>query len=250
MNPPTVFYAPHPDDEAIGMAGAIQEQRDQGVPAILVLLTNGANRKVLEILNGRRFCTLHNTFHDFALTMDQLVLARRAEFVASATCLGVDHVLIVNEGRGIADLDSNAPEAFFRFVASVSSIIERINRDYPGASHRFPAGPNDTYLAGSTGQIAVQPTHLACWQASLTLHARLTGVRYHHVYAYLRPPKPARAQFTLSLKPGWLKIKREALDQYRLYAPEAGRFAIGSHSTKALIEAASDDPREYYDLAK
>ena len=49
---PAVFYAPHKDDEAIRMAGAIRQHKEAGRPVYLVLLTSGANRSLLEILNG------------------------------------------------------------------------------------------------------------------------------------------------------------------------------------------------------
>jgi hypothetical protein len=36
--------------------------------------------------------------------------------------------------------------------------------------------------------------------------------------------------------------------EYKLFNPEAGRFAIGYHSVPRLIDAAYDDDREYVDL--
>jgi LmbE family N-acetylglucosaminyl deacetylase len=71
MKSPAIFYSPHQDDEALGMAGAIREHKEAGRPVYLVLLTNGINSGMLDIMNGGTYCSWHETSHNFNLTMER-----------------------------------------------------------------------------------------------------------------------------------------------------------------------------------
>jgi LmbE family N-acetylglucosaminyl deacetylase len=92
---PTIFYAPHPDADAIAMAGTNAASRTAGDVAYPVLPTDGYNEKVLDILNGKLHCTAHDTYHDFDLTMKHLMWTRKLEFLASARRLDVHQVYLI-----------------------------------------------------------------------------------------------------------------------------------------------------------
>lgn len=238
---PAIFYSPHQDDEAIGMAGAIREHKDAGRPVYLVLLSNGLNSGLLDILNGRIFCSWHQTYHDCQLTMEQLMWARKIEFVASGKRLGVDRIYIVEDGQG---LDDGEPYSDYRnFVTRVTNIILRFEANFPGASHKLISGSLDAWTDGSKN-----PTHTACWDAALSLRNQISDFRFYRVYVYGYPLNNRSAAFTLNLKPEWLDAKREALNQYKLFDPDSGRFALGYHSVPTLIDSAFEDSREYFDL--
>lgn len=246
---PAIFYVPHPDDEAISMAGAICEHKETGGPVYLVLLTDGYNEKVLKILNGQTFCTLHNTYHRFSLTMEQLMWARKFEFIASARELGADKVFIVNDGRGFSDLRAYDDTSFEQLESHIQDTIIRFETLFPGASHRLPSGPLDTFGSTDTAsQGKTQPTHMVCWQAAVSLHPKITDIKFYRVYIYLKPKYNRNFQGNLQLKPSWQVTKQNALNQYKLFLPEANRFAIGYHSVRSLIDAAFEDDTEYIDF--
>lgn len=241
MNSPAIFYSPHPDDEALGMAGAIREHKEAGRPVYLVLLTNGINSGMLNILNGETFCEWHKIYHHCALTMEQMMWGRKVEFAASARCLGVDKVFIVEDGQGLDDCE--AYEHYDRFVDSVTDIIREFETKFPGASHKLISGNLDIYPDGTKN-----PTHQACWDAAMRLRDQITDFRFYRVYVYWKPEKERTSDYQLTLKPDWKAAKRAALRQYKLFNPRAGRFAVGYHSVADLIDAASKADKEYIDV--
>lgn len=240
-NWPAIFYSPHQDDEAIGFAGAIREHKDAGRPVYLVLLTNGINQGLLDILNGRVYCGWHQTYHNYQLTMEQLMWARKIEFVASAKRLGVDRTYIVEDGQGLDDVEPYLDYA--GFLTRVTKIIQRFESEFPGASHKLVSGKLDAWPDGSRN-----PTHVACWDAAISLRNQITDFRFYRVYAYGHPLNDRNAGFILNLESSWLDAKREALNQYKFFNPDAGRFALGYHSVPTLIDAAFEDGKEYLDL--
>jgi LmbE family N-acetylglucosaminyl deacetylase len=241
MKSPAIFYSPHADDEALGMAGAIREHKEAGRPVYLVLLTNGINSLMLNILNGNEFCHWHKVYHHFDLTMEQMMWGRKVEFVASARCLGVDKVFIVDDGQGLDDCEPY--EDYDRFVGKVVDIICRFEERFPGSSHKLVSGYYDVFPDGSTN-----PTHQACWDAAKRLCKKITDFRFYRIYVYWKPVEDRTSQFQLNLKPEWQFAKKAALKQYRLFNPLAGRYAIGYHSVADLIEEAYTSDKEYIDL--
>jgi LmbE family N-acetylglucosaminyl deacetylase len=239
---PAIFYSPHQDDEAIAMAGAIREQKDAGRTVYLVLLTNGVNSGLLDIMNGSARCDWHETGHHFGLSMEQMISARTNEFRASAKVLGVDEIFA--EPRDLLDdTEPYQPTAYRGFVAKVADVIRRFEAKFPGASHNLVSGCLDPLRNGNPNE-----THLACWDAALSLRGQISDFRFYRVYAYLWPEKQRCAAVTVDLKPEWVTAKREALGQYELFAPESGRYALGYHSFKDLIDKALRDNHEYYDV--
>jgi hypothetical protein len=238
---PGIFYAAHQDDEAIGMAGAIREYKEAGRPVYLVLLTNGANPLLLNILNGSTECAWHQTHHDFRLTMEQMCWARKMEFVASAGRLGADGIFIVNEGQGLE------PSMDYRqLVKCVKQTIKRFERKFPGATHHLMSGSLDLLPAGSAS--ATNLCHQACWDAAMKLRRKISEFRFYRVYIYWKDPADRRSQYQRDLKSEWQVAKRAALDEYKLFCPEAGRYAVGYHSVPQLLDAAASDSKEYLDL--
>lgn len=238
---PAIFYAPHQDDEAIGMAGAIREHKDARRPVYLVLLTNGINSDVLNILNGVVECPWHQIGHNFQLTMEQMMWARKVEFVASAGRLGVDKIFILDDGQGFDDVEPYTN--YGNFVNRLIDTIKRFEAEFPGASHKLVSGRLDLLPDGTTN-----PTHQACWDAATLLRNQITDFRFYRIYVYFKNAASRTSQFQLYLTPGWQAAKRAALDEYKLFNPDAGRFAVGYHSVSQLIDAAFNDDKEYLDL--
>lgn len=239
--PPAIFYSPHQDDEAIGMAGAMQEHKAAGRPVYLVLLTNGVNPALLEIMNGATLCKWHQTHHEFNLTMEQMMWARKIEFIASARQLGVDKLFILNDGQGWDDQEPYSD--YNAFVSRIIGSIKHFEQQFPGAAHRLASGFLDVSLKSGRN-----PTHRASWDAALMLRHFIADFKFYRVYIYYEEPAQRQAQYRLKLKDSWQAVKQRALDEYKLFIPAANRYALGYHSVPKLIDNAASDIYEYFDL--
>ena len=92
------------------------------------------------------------------------------------------------------------------------------------------------------------PTHRACWDAALMLRPVINDFRFYRVYVYYEEPAKRTAQCRLRLKSSWQEIKRRALDEYKIFIPAANRYALGYHSVPKLMDNATGDIYEYFDL--
>lgn len=236
---PAVFYLPRQGDEAIGVAGAIRKHKAAGRPVYLVLLSSKNSSNLLRILNGQDFCSWHQTYHHYQLTMEQLVQVRNTEFMASAKSLGVDATYIVDE-RLIPNIDSVSHDAS---VAHIAAIVRRFETLFPGASHKLISGRMDQWPDGTR-----DPIHVACWDAALSLRKQISDFCFYRIFTYAHRVSNRRSGFNLPLQTEWLDSKREALSQYKLFDPTARRFACGYHIVPTLIDAAFKDEKEYFDL--
>lgn len=237
---PAIFYTPHQDDEAIGMAGAIREHKQAGRPVYLVLLTNGISRTLLDILNGTIWCPWHGTYHKYKLTMEQMMWARKSELIASAKKLDVDKLFIVDDGQGIDDM--MAYRDYDGFISRIVETVKHFESIYPGASHKLVSGALDTLEDGTTN-----PTHQACWDAGFLLQDVTSDLAFYRVYVYFKGVEDRTAMHRLSLTPAWQAAKRAALSEYKKFNPSAGRYAIGYHSVPRLLDSAYSATTEYYD---
>lgn len=260
MNTPTIFYSPHQDDEAIGFAGGIMEHKEAGRDVYLVLLTNGVNPDLLDIMNGKKECPIRcsycdgNNTHNFNLTMEQLIWARNVDFIASAQALGVTRTYIIEKGRGLNDDEfySNDTASYDKYVDKIASIISGFETAFPGSSHKLVSGLHDIYPGSQTPN----PTHKACWDAALKLKDKISDFRFYRVYQYEYPYTDVEGQihelpqpyYTYTLKPSWMKAKMAALEQYNIMQPSAGRYATGYHSVPDLFKKAKEIDKEFIDL--
>jgi len=173
--------------------------------------------------------------------MEQMCWARKMEFVASARRLDVDRVFMVNDGQGL-DLGMS----YNKLVDCVKQTIKRFEHLYPGASHNLVSGNLDRLPRGSA--TVTNAIHEACWDAATKLNGKISDFRFYRVYVYWKDRADRESGFQSDLKPEWQVCKQAALNEYKLFSPEAGRFAVGYHSVGHLIEAAAADSKEYLDL--
>lgn len=247
---PAIFYAPHPDDEAIAMAGAIRQHKETGRPVFVVLLTNGGgDQDLLRQMNGQIPCSIpgHGT-HRFGLTEQAMREGRRQEFLASTKALGVDRVFIM-------DFDDDEPWSDLgRYTSRVQQTIQFMESMFPGASHKLSSGFFDTIPASISPGTPRNNTHLAQWNAAHNT-PNITDFAFYRSYAYYYPAATRVAQnpdrvpqvLDMSQKPAWMAAKRAALDEYKRFDPASNRFALGYHSTRDLIDQAYADTREFMD---
>ncbi|MFC0601056.1 PIG-L deacetylase family protein [Streptomyces palmae] len=245
--PPAIFYAPHQDDEALGLAGSILAHKATGRPVYLVLVTRGEDSGLAEWMNedpchwkGRHPCAAGGR-HKVSWPTDPpgvsdsvIVAARTAEFLASARTLGVDKVINLK----LADGSQGSAADFDDFVRTVKVRIRDLAQQYPGASHQFTAG----WLE------ATRP-HKAITDAAFHLmnEGVLRDVRFNYVYAYDKPleKRADGAAYVLDIPPAHMAIKRNAMYCYNTWDPGRNLYALGYHSVPEKFESAHNDPREF-----
>ncbi|MEU6388122.1 PIG-L family deacetylase [Streptomyces sp. NPDC046939] len=249
---PAIFYSPHQDDEAIGMAGTILEHKAAGRPVYLVLVTKGENGGIAQALDknpcdlGDR-CSAPGHYHKLGWqdTGDtpEVVSARTSEFMLSAKALGVDKVINFKLG----DDAYGTPEEYTALVNKIRGKVRQLIEQYPGASHKFTAGWLDTTKPGEWPPNA---THKACSDAAYFLkkNGELKDVRFNHIYtyeAYSRDKRDRGADYVVDIPASHMKKKQAAILAYNTWDPNRNLYTTGYHSVPVLMEQAYSDPREF-----
>lgn len=270
---PAIFFVPHQDDDAIGFAGAIGEFKAAGRPVFVVLISRGNDEFLLGAMNGTKDCFInqdwlkaiwdlfpemnfaaewngHPVSHSFGLTMDDIVLARNKEFLASTLKMGVDQVFFVNGGQGIDDTEFYSD--YEGATKKVANIIREFQLKFPQASFKFPSGLKDYCCGTDTVPWTRNNTHMAINQAALDARAsyNLADVKFYRIYAYWNPEKnyqQAPWTSTQSIEPSGMQVKRLALHEYKVFDPSKGRYALGYHSVPDLIDRAMVNSLHYFD---
>lgn len=221
-----VFYSPHSDDEAIGMAGSIIRAKAEGHRVVLVLVTdNRASARAI----GR-----------FPLSADDLAAARLLEWKRSAATLGADETRYLGLPEQVIASDRDYARA--SLLGAMSAIDHEFSAGDADVIHHTVMGAGDVHreLGRST------QSHRLCEDAAVLFSQRnpFTLVFLHAVYIYSFPLDERRQRGThvLELTPAELELKRQALDSYKAGADCIG---YGYESVPDLIDAASTDPREY-----
>jgi LmbE family N-acetylglucosaminyl deacetylase len=219
----TVFYSPHQDDEALGMAGGIRQAIEAGREVYLVLISNGFPSAVLlSRYNSNFFCTACGWQHHFRYSAEQLVEARLAEFRASAAVLGACRV-----EEMLLDERCSSEE---KFAHSIKDKILEYESGLPGASHRLVSGRKD---------FVVNPAHFACTRAAEQAQKEAGGrldLQLYRVYEYRRRLWQGKGcDRVITLSDCQWEYKRKALGQYLWFNPDEGRLAYGLHSVPDLF---------------
>lgn len=219
-----VFISPHPDDETIGMAGAIHELLDQGRPVFIELMTHGEMSGVRPTLDNGGTDRWHPGRHIYKLTVEELGDARVKEFYDAAVRLGVTGVHVNGyKNGGLTSKD---------VAGRIRAWIERVPE---GLSLRGTAGPQDPNETGKP-----HPDHAAVWEAMAA--SGLSDVEGYMIYHYTA--KGGVPDEVRSISP-WCPDKVDALDAYRVWDPRQGRYAIGAHSVYWLLQKAGSSCKEY-----
>jgi hypothetical protein len=254
---PAIFYVPHADDEAIGMAGAIAEHKAAGRQVYVVLISSEQNAGLLNIMNGKTICGFssklgwsnHPYYHNFNFTNEQVDQLRNKEFASSVEALGVDKVFYGKDGQTI-------PDALFysdynKAVNQVEDIINYFETLYPGASHKLVSGARDKYYDGTNW--VVNQTHKALYDAGVKYnkeHPKVTDMCFYRVYVYRNPAgnqEADKSDHIFDNKVEWQTKKQMALLTYKRYDPQNGLYALGYHSFPDLIDAAYGNEFTYVD---
>lgn len=226
-NRPAVFFSPHQDDETLGMGGAIYEHVQAGRDVFLELMTDGSQSGARAILSNGGTHSWHSGSHVYSLTTSEFSAARTAEFKAAAARLGVKGIYL---NPGITDGTLTQ--------AQVGARIQWwLNRGFTGLSLKGTVGSEDPTTAGGTPH----RDHAAVWNALIA--SGFADVRGYFVYHHTS--NAGTPDVTKVLTAAECAAKRSALNEYKLWSPSAGRYAVGHHSVSTLIDSTYSSCKEY-----
>ncbi len=225
---PIVFFAPHPDDESIGMAGAIRESVGQRRAVFVELMTHGEMSKARATLDDGGKDSWHPGKHHYKLSTQEFGDARVREFLEAALRLGVTGVRIHGfKNGGLTPADVSATIRYW---------IDRAKDDDTELSLRGTAGAQDPQDKNGLPH----PDHKAVWDALAA--SGVEDVQGYCIYNYAE--KKCTPDEIHDISP-WCADKRAVLESYKLWDPDVGRFAVGEHSVRDLIAKAGSNCHEY-----
>ncbi len=227
---PMVFIAPHPDDETIGMAGAIREGLGQGRAVFIELMTHGEMSKVHEKLNDGGKDSWHTGTHHYKLTTQEFGDARVREFFEAAVRLGVTGVHVHGFKNGGLTPDDVA--STIQYWVKRSTNLDGVT----ALSLRGTAGAQDP----QDQKGLPHPDHKAVWDALAA--SELPDVQGYCIYNYTQNKSTPDQTYDIS---PWCADKRAALESYKVWNPDAGRFAVGEHSVHDLLAKAGSECHEF-----
>lgn len=226
-----IYYSPHPDDEAIGMAGSIARAKLAGRRVVMVLLTDSLpSERAQRLFSGQLRCPVHHERHDLPV---DLAAARALEFRAVCRELEADEVGVMGIPETIA---------YEELVARIRAVVGMYSAAYPLAEHHFVAGARDVASNGVT-----HPTHRACCEVGQYHAPAGCTIVFHRAYVYGHPMEKRTADLVRILEHPVMLKKRAALEAYKAWRPDQGLVAFGYHSVPELFDAAAQDPHEYED---
>ena len=93
---------------------------------------------------------------------------------------------------------------------------------------------------------------MAIHQAALNSRSRLgiQDLKFYRIYAYWNPAgnySQVPWTYTQTIEREWLDGKQRALNEYKVWAPNRGRYALGYHSVPELIDRAFMNTQHYMD---
>ena len=226
---PVVFFAPHPDDESIGMAGAIRESLGEGRAVFVELMTHGEMSRARHKLDDGGTDPWHTGSHHYNLSVEEFGDARVREFFDTAVLLGVTGVRVHGfKNGGLTEEDVSS---------SIQDWIERARNDGgTKLSLRGTAGAQDPQNSGGLPHV----DHKAVWDALTASGAK--DVQGYCIYNYVA--HKSTPDETHDISP-WCADKRAALEAYKLWDPDAGRFAVGEHSVPDVLANAASECNEF-----
>jgi len=211
--PVTIWYIPHPDDETIGMAGAIQRSQAQNRRNIIIFFTRGG-RTLSAYMQG--------------LNIGKIKTSRMSEAKLALTTLGIPANDIT-----FFDFEDGAVG-----VEGALAVMRAYHDKYPGAAHR------------TVSYTDPHPDHkaLALALAQLQREHPELDVAFYRVYIYNKPLEN-RLNDRVAREPvPSLSAKAAAISAYTKTSTSDGRYAVGAMSVPKLLVNSATDPYEYRDL--
>lgn len=235
----TVFLLPHQDDEMF-LLGAIRRAINKKNSVYVIMVTDGGKSNVLKQLNGeddqhRPVLSIYD--HKYLspsaegyvpLNRRTFAAARNREFYATmmATGLTKSHIIFANKG-GLEGSDSPHYRDGELTKEQATAVIKK---------YRQLLGDGSYVTLEANGRHVHHPDHVA-------LHEALSdapGIKEKHYYS-----EKILVGTPILLSKDERLTKTKALNNYFIWKPAEGRFAVGVHSVEWLFNYWKDNPIEY-----
>lgn len=235
---PAVYFVPHQDDETLSMSVSIARRAAAGREVHVVLVTDGSRSGAFK--NYFDCSPAGDTRYEkvACLTRGEFVEARNREFVAALKVLGVPSSRISFEG--IVNNESTS--------ASVGAIVDRYIA-------RF--GPSASYNTMSWLDMHVDHYALGYVLNNRCIRQGIPDCRFYQSDLYSLQHPGIDIGYPKVVTPrGWLDVPtptelaavRAAMDEFRRWDPQAGRYAIGwKYSVSKYFEYGYADARQAAD---
>ncbi|MFA5858854.1 MAG: FlgD immunoglobulin-like domain containing protein [Elusimicrobiota bacterium] len=226
ITPAAIFYAPHPDDETLAMAGAIRQHLQSGCTVIIVILTVGESSNAIN--------KLKTSPYNVTLTTTQFSQARVRETKAAMMKLGVSENNFYSRSLGDGHVSTDA----------VKTEVMYWERLYPYASHKVIYKVDPNYTSPS-----VHTDHCVAYNALYELFqaGKIHDLRSYKDGIYSWPlTQRATAHGTLPKQDisDVKSYKRLAGLEFKYpesWNPAAGRYSIGYVSVATHFDSACFD---------
>lgn len=238
---PVVLLLPHQDDE-MAFAGMAYYYLKRGHPIYSLLVTDGSGSMARHVINGRTpdgqriFSEVRRQFLNpkkqgyQELDKQDFSAARNREYVASMLTLGIppENIRIANPGG----IDGTDRPLYKDGGLSPAEAYNAINNIYQEVGDGIYI--TRTSIKGEGDYLNVD--HRAIEVALMAFQGISTK------YYFSDRENPA---FAIPLTPEEMAVKKAMLDQYRVWDPQSGRFAVGEHSVKFMLDDWEKNPYEY-----
>ncbi len=242
--PPVVALLPHQDDEMF-LAGSIIQYIEQGKDVYAVMVTDGGDSSARLMLNGKDdlekpyCCDLRGKIHNpekegyDQLDKQRFSAARNREFFTSMTRLGIpkEHIFFANPGGVDASMEPLYKDG------SLTKILAR-----EAIEVFFKKFGDGTYITVESRQGHAyhrNPDHAVLQDALI----EFPGISEKYYFSDIEDEA-----MRIELPSAVLRKKRDALNAYYEWEPRNGKFAIGAHSVKYLLDEWTTNSFEYKSL--
>ncbi len=238
---PVVVILPHQDDEMF-LAGTLNRLIKRGHPVYTIVTTDGSGSAVRYILSGRdrngnlavsiiKKRILNPIIEGYKpLDKQHFSAARNREYFESMQNLGVpaNNILFANPG-GI--MGSNHPIYIDGSMTKelAREIIQRIYHKIGNGIYLVVASAHDETIYQNIDHKAIEEAL-----------KEFPGIDERYYFGDKEYPA-----LTIFLSPEEHKNKVLALNAYKIWNPQQGRFAIGEHSVKHMLDYWRKSTKEY-----
>ena len=219
----SLYFAPHQDDELLSMGISVMNSIENSDTHV-ILCSDGSKSNIRKVLNNKRFCKHHFSFHRYKLYIEEFVNARDMEFINSCKILGVSDCNIhIDEDRTVDGSLSieRAKDIMFKFLDK-----------YENAKVRTitPFGCDAQHI-----------DHKNLGYAAIELYneGKIKDLEFYvepYFYKEFKEVNPDIEVMSINVDNNKEDRLQNAINSYKVWKPKEGRYCVGYHSTKPYFD--------------
>ena len=229
-----IFFSPHQDDEVLTMGIPIVRCLNAGCNVYVVLCSDGVSSGVHGVLQNGQTCEKHEGAHTYALSDAEFIAARDAEFRQSCRALGCkEKNVIIPQNRCVDG---------FLTIAAVKELMQQT------IDELLDNGEEAVVHTLSCNEANQHRDHRAVGAAAIELYE--SDERIKHLELYVEPYENTGRFVTETISADAQTRQRlaEAIESYKLWDPQKGRYAVGYHSVTNEFDDFLAAPKAYREV--